>query len=130
MGQELKRDPIKYVRDKAKAAYVKDSSCYICDGTVRLDFHHFYTLTPLFNKWLKQEKIVINTEEDVLSVRDRFIAEHKPELYDHAVTLCHEHHMKLHSVYGKDPALVTATKQMKWVDIQRTKYGLPAMDHK
>jgi len=32
--------------------------------------------------------------------------------------------LKLHSIYGKDPALTTATKQMRWVKIQREKHGL------
>lgn len=130
MTTELKRDPIKYVRDKAKARYEKAGACYICDTTERLDFHHFYTLTPLFNKWLKDNKLSIKTEEDVIGVRDRFIAEHEPELYEHAVTLCHDHHLKLHSVYGKDPPLTTATKQMRWVRIQREKNGLSDMDCK
>jgi phage anti-repressor protein len=125
---KLKRDPIKYIRDRAKAAYNKGSHCYICNTTEKLDFHHFYTLTPLFNKWCRDNKIVINTEEDILAVRDRFIEENRPELYDHAVTLCHAHHMKLHSIYGKDPALTTATKQMNWVKIQREKHELPILD--
>lgn len=118
----LKRDPIKYVRDRAKARYKKGTECRICGATENLDFHHFYSLTPLFNAWLRKEKIQIkNDEEAVLAVRDRFIAEHEPELYDHTVTLCHDHHLKLHSIYGKDPALGTAPKQMRWVEIQRDK---------
>ena len=125
---ELKRDPIKYVRDRAKSAYKKDSECYICSSINSLDFHHYYTLTPLFNKWLKDNKLSIKSEEDILSIRDRFIEEHKPELYDFAVTICHEHHMKLHSIYGKDPALATAKKQMNWVKIQREKNELPKLD--
>lgn len=124
MSKNLKRDPIKFVRDKAKARYNKGSECRICASTDNLDFHHFYTLTPLFNKWLKDNKIAINTDDDVIGVRDRFIEEHQPELYEYTVTLCHEHHMKLHSVYGKDPALTTAKKQMRWVEIQREKHGL------
>lgn len=120
----LKRDPIKYIRDKAKSKYEKGTECRICGETENLDFHHFYTLTPLFNKWCKAQKIKIDSEDDVLSVRDRFIEEHGPELYEHTVTLCHEHHLKLHSVYGKDPALFTAKKQMRWVEIQREKNGL------
>lgn len=120
----LKRDPIKYIRDKAKARYVKGSECRICGVTENLDFHHFFSLTPLFNKWLKANSIKINSEEEVvLAVRDQFIAEHMPELYDHTVTLCHKHHLKLHSIYGKDPALTSAPKQMRWVEIQREKHG-------
>ena len=56
--------------------------------------------------------------------RVEFIAEHRTELYDEAVTLCHEHHMRLHSIYGKRPKLVTAKKQIRWVGIQRDKHGM------
>lgn len=118
----FKRDPIKFVRDRAKARYKKGTECRICGDTEKLDFHHFYSLTPLFNKWLKANKIVVKTDDDVISVRDRFIAEHEAELYDHTVTLCHDHHLKLHAVYGKDPALPTAEKQMRWVEKQREKH--------
>ena len=128
VAHDLKRDPIKFVRDKAKAKYKKGSECFICASSVKLDFHHFYTLTPLFNKWLKTNKISITTDEDVLAVRDQFIAEHNAELYEYAITLCHDHHLKLHSIYGKDPPLVTAKKQMNWVNIQREKHGLPRVD--
>lgn len=123
----LKRDPIKFVRDKAKARYQKGTECYICGSTDTLDFHHFYSLTPLFNQWLKREKITINTDDDVLAVRERFIAEHPRELYDEARTLCHAHHLKLHSIYGKHPPLATAEKQKRWVEIQREKHGLPKL---
>ncbi len=129
MSKNLKRDPIKHVRDKAKAKYKKGSECFICGSIEKLDFHHYNTLTPLFNKWLKTEKISISTDEDVIEVRDRFIAEHMNELYVYTVTLCHDHHLKLHSLYGKDPPLVTAPKQERWVNIQREKHGLPRLDN-
>lgn len=121
---DFKRDEIKYIRDRAKGRYKKDSSCRICGSSEKLDFHHFYTLTPLYNKWKRDEKVKVTNEEELLAIRDRFITEHMPEMYDHTVTLCHMHHMKLHSIYGKDPALVTAPKQMNWVEIQRGKNGL------
>jgi hypothetical protein len=124
----FKRDPIKFVRDKAKARYKKGTECFICGSQEKLDFHHFYSLTPLFNKWLKAEKIKIATDEDVIAVRDRFIEEHHRELYEEAVTICHDHHLKLHSLYGKDPPLVTAMKQKNWTRIQREKNGLPTVD--
>ncbi len=128
MAVDKKRDPIKWVRDKAKARYEKASECYICGTTENLDFHHYFTLTPLFNKWLKANNITINSDEDVVAVRDQFIAEHMPEMYEYTATLCHDHHLKLHSIYGKDPPLVTAKKQMRWVGIQREKNGLPTVD--
>lgn len=121
---DLKRDLIKYVRDKAKAKYKKDSKCFICGINDELDFHHFFGLTELLDKWIKTNRVVIKTEEDILVQRDIFIEEHLTELYDEAVTLCHSHHLKLHSIYGKRPKLVTAEKQKRWVVKQRDKYGL------
>ena len=60
----------------------------------------------------------------IQALRDDFIEEHHAELYEHTVTLCHTHHLQLHSIYGKDPGLGTAKKQARWVQIQREKYGL------
>lgn len=123
----LKRDKIKYIRDKAKSKYEKGTECRICGTNKALDFHHFHTLTMLLDKWLK-EKVKIRpehyTEEYIVVWRDEFIEDHWAELYEEAVTLCHEHHLKLHSIYGKNPALHTAEKQKKWIEIQREKHGL------
>ena len=121
---ELKRDLVKYVRDKAKSKYDKGTECFICKSTETLDFHHFHGRTELLELWLRKNKIKITGEEDILKVRDQFITEHNKELYEAAVTLCHEHHMKLHSIYGKRPRVVTALKQERWVSIQRDKYGM------
>lgn len=120
----LKRDLVKYVRDKAKSQYKKATSCYICGNTENLDFHHFYGLTELLEWWMKEQKVVIETEEDILRLREQFIADNKEKVYDHAVTLCHMHHLRLHNIYGKRPKLITAKKQEKWVEIQRTKHGM------
>ena len=118
---KLKRDAVKYVRDKAKARYEKGTSCEVCGETELLDFNNYYSLTPMLNQWLTKNK---HNHEYIQSLRDDFIEEHSAELYDDTATLCHTHHLKLHSIYGKDPALVTAKKQMRWVEIQREKYGL------
>ena len=120
----LKRDLVKYVRDKAKSKYKKAPDCYICGATENLDFHHFNGLTELLESWLKKKQIQVTEEEDILNLREQFIAEHRTELYDEAVTLCHEHHLRLHSIYGKRPKLVTAKKQIRWVGIQRDKHGM------
>ncbi len=120
----LKRDLVKYVRDKAKSKYNKGTECFICGATENLDFHHFNGLTELLESWLKKKQIQVTEEEDILNLREQFIAEHRTELYDEAVTLCHEHHLRLHSIYGKRPKLVTAKKQIRWVDIQRDKHGM------
>jgi len=118
---DLKRDIVKYIRDKAKNKYKKSSECYICGKKTNLDFHHFYTLAPLVHSYVKNNKLV---PENVLSFREDFIQEHSAELYDHTVTLCRDHHLALHKIYGRDPSLATATKQKNWVQIQRDKHGI------
>ena len=121
---DLKRDLVKYVRDKAKSKYKKNTQCYICGSTENLDFHHFYGLTELLESWMKENKITIETEEEILGLREQFIEEMKNEVYEQAVTLCHTHHLRLHGIYGKRPKLITAKKQQHWVNVQRDKYGM------
>lgn len=118
---KLKRDIVKYVRDKAKSRYEKGSECHICGSTEHLDFHHFYSLTGLLNKWLKDNNL---NPQYIQALREDFIDEHEDELYVHTVTLCNMHHKQLHSIYGKEPSLATAKKQARWVKIQREKHGL------
>jgi len=60
-----------------------------------------------------------------MQIRDTFIEEYSKELFEDAVTLCHTHHLRLHSIYGKRPKMITARKQPRWVEKQRDKhYGL------
>ena len=121
---DLKRDVVKYVRDRAKSAYKKDNECFICGSQEELDFHHFYSVTELLNKWLKEEGISINSAEDIMEVRDSFIEQFHKEIYEDTVTLCHIHHLKLHGIYGKRPPLATGPKQERWVNKRRGKeYG-------
>ena len=120
----LKRDIVKYVRDKAKSKYKKDTHCYICGSTENLDFHLFYGLTELLESWLKERDVTVKTEEEILELREIFIKENEDKVYKQAVTLCHMHHLKLHNIYGKRPKLLTAKKQQNWVEIQRKKYGM------
>lgn len=120
--QDAARIAVKWVRDRAKSSYDKKPNCEICDTTENLEFHHYYSLTPLFERWCKMNRIAIKTDEDVVEIRDRFIAENYAEVYKLAVTLCKEHHTRLHKVYGKAPDLGTAKKQMNWVQIQKEKH--------
>ena len=119
--KELKRDPVKYIRDKAKARSEKGTECYICGKETELDFHHYYSLSPLLYKWVEEVGYDL---QDIREFRDEFINEHIEELYDYTVTLCHTHHLKLHSIYGRNPTLHSAPKQQRWVEIQRGKHGL------
>lgn len=125
MLKDIKRDEIKYVRDLSKSAYKKDVCCYICDSTEELQFHHFYSMTPLWNKWKAKHKIIIKCVEDILNNRDQFRQDHMDEIYNQTVTLCKFHHMeKLHKLYGKTPTLATAMKQKAWCEKQKLKYSL------
>ena len=54
---DLKRDLVKYVRDKAKSKYKKATECHICGSTENLDFHHFYGLTELLEQWIRRRNI-------------------------------------------------------------------------
>jgi hypothetical protein len=119
---DLKRDVVKYVRDKAKHGYTKTGICEICGDTEGVDFHHFYSVTEMLNKWLTDNEIDILCAEDIIRVRDEFIVLHNTELYIEAANLCHKHHEQLHRLYGKRPALNTALKQKRWVEIQKDKY--------
>ena len=120
----LKRDLVKYVRDKAKSGYKKETQCYICGETEKLEFHHFYGMTELLETWLKKNKLVINSADEIMELRVTFIKEYNNEIYYEAITLCKSHHMRLHSIYGKRPKLVTALKQKRWVDKMRIKHGM------
>ena len=121
---KLKRDLVKYVRDKAKSKYKKQSSCCICESNIDLDFHHYYGLTELLETWLKKQNYTIENEQDILALRKSFIDDNWEKVYDYTVTLCHKHHLRLHSIYGKRPRLITAEKQKRWVEKQRQKYGM------
>ena len=121
---DLKRDLVKYVRDKAKSKYKKATQCYICGETENLDFHHFYGMTELLETWLKRNKITITSADEIMNLRELFIEEYTNEIYQEAATLCRAHHQRLHSIYGKRPKLVTALKQKRWANIQREKHGM------
>ena len=120
----MKRYFIKYIRDGAKSGYDKSGKCYICGSEEGLDFHNFFSLSELVANWTKKLKLNITTEKEAFEYSDKFIEDHKQELFNDAVTLCHQHHQKLHSIYGRNPKLVTGPKQRRWVELQREKYGL------
>ena len=117
-----KRIPVKWVRDRAKAAYEKKSSCFICDSTADLELHHLHSITILLEKWAERKGYDISTDEGILAVRDQFIEQHRKELYDMVYTLCFSHHSALHGVYGKAPAKGSEPKQARWIELQKQKY--------
>ena len=117
-----KRIPVKWVRDRAKAAYDKKSQCFICDTDKDLELHHLHSITILLETWAARKGYDISTDEGILAVRDEFIDEHRIELYDKVYTLCNPHHVALHSIYGKAPAVGSEPKQQRWIELQRSKH--------
>lgn len=115
------RIPVKWVRDRAKAAYDKKDHCYICGTNLDLELHHTRSITILLETWAQRKGYDISTDDGILAVRDQFIAEHNKEIYQDVFTLCNRHHVKLHGIYGKKPALHTADKQAKWIEVQKAK---------
>ena len=132
MADELKRQLIKYVRDRAKHAYKKKPYCEICGsdgGDIPLDLHHYSSMTLMLEAWLRKNKLNPTTASEIMAVRDACIEEHKVQIYDKVVTLCHKHHEALHRIYGAKPLLPTATKQEAWVKKQIEKHGIKTMDN-
>ena len=117
-----KRIPIKWVRDKSKAAYEKDSCCAICGTTEDLELHHLHSLTYLLETWAAKKNYDISTDEGIILVREEFIRDHHDEIYKQVYTLCNRHHINLHSVYGKSPAPGSEPKQQRWIEMQKAKY--------
>ena len=115
------RIPVKWVRDRAKAAYDKKDHCYICNTQEDLELHHTHSITLLLNAWADRKSYDISTDEGILEVRDEFITDYHKEIYDDVYTLCNPHHVKLHGIYGKAPTLISAIKQTKWIEIQKAK---------
>jgi len=115
------RIPVKWVRDRAKAAYTKKDTCYICSTNQDLELHHLHSITVLLNMWADRKNYDISTDEGILAVRDEFIEEHKVELYDMVYTLCNKHHVLLHGVYGKAPSPNSTDKQRSWIEKQKAK---------
>lgn len=118
-----KRIPVKHIRDRAKARYPAKEFCAVCGCTDNLELHHYHGVTNLLLQWQKKNGLTLDTDDEVLAVRDRFIAEHEHELFVSVVVLCVTHHLKLHSVYGKSPALASAGKQEVWVQRQKEKFN-------
>lgn len=118
----MNRVPVKWVRDRAKSAYTKDACCYICGTTEDLDLHHTNSIAVLLENYIMKNGIVIHSDEDIIEIRDDFIAKHHDEIYKKVYTLCKKHHKKLHSLFGKAPLLQTATKQENWIEKQKAKY--------
>lgn len=120
-----KRISIKWVRDRAKSAYEKDSKCFVCGSCADLELHHLHSMTLLLDRWCQVKGIQLVSDEDILAVRDQFIQDHYQEIYTQVYTLCNKHHVRLHQVFGKAPGLQSALKQQRWLELQQNKFTNP-----
>ena len=53
----LKRIPIKYIRDYIKKDYKLRDECYICKSKEKLELHHIYSISQLFENWCTTNNI-------------------------------------------------------------------------
>lgn len=123
MSIQLKRQAVKYVRDKVKSHYPKTGICQICGSVDGVDLHHYHSVTGLWERWCRLNSIVVRNEETVLEHRDQFIEQHWFELVQDCANLCHKHHERLHKIYGGKPVLTSANAQRNWVARQTEKEG-------
>lgn len=121
---ELKRLPVKYVRDYIKKHYKYESECYICNSKDQLELHHLYSISELWNKWIEDNKFDISTVEAVKMLRKSFYEEHISLLSEkNLYTLCKLHHEKLHSIYGQRYSNWRSSKVLNWIEVQKIKFG-------
>ncbi len=123
--RELKRFPIKYVRDFIKKDYKLRDECYICGCSDKLELHHLFSVSELFRRWCVDNKIYsIDTVEEITEYRVKFSEDCAEKLsHDNLYTLCSKHHKHLHTVYGQTYSNHLTPKIKNWLDIQRLKNG-------
>jgi len=122
---ELKRYPVKMIRDYLKKDYKARESCYICGSKDKLELHHLYCVSDLFREWCDKKGFdTIDTVERVKEIRVIFAKDNAEALSnDNLYTLCKNHHSTLHNLYGKSYTSTLATKVKNWLEIQREKNG-------
>lgn len=110
-----KRVAVKHIRDGIKSQYPKGTTCEICGTEHDLEYHHYATLSIVFQEYCERNNIQVNTDEQVLEMRDKFYEDNWDAVVTDGVTLCNTHHKALHKLYGKQPVLASMKKQKHWV---------------
>ena len=122
--KKLTRLPVKWVRDGIKKNYKDREPCFICGADENIELHHIYSVSELWNNWLRENKITISCDEDVLSNRAIFEQDNLDKLSnDNLYSLCKTHHLRLHQIYGKSYSNYMGDKVRDWIHKQRDKYG-------
>ena len=122
---QLKRFPIKYIRDYIKKDYKLKDRCYICGSEENLELHHLFSVSQLFKQWCAENKVTeIDTVEKITSLREIFAVDCKESLDHHNLyTLCKTHHQRLHNIYGQNYSNHLVPKIKNWLEIQKDKNG-------
>ena len=122
---ELKRLPIKYIRDFIKKDYKLRDKCFVCDSTEFLELHHLFSVSELFKRWRETNKInEISSVDEIKDLRVKFAEDCKNQLsHDNLYTLCSTHHKQLHNLYGQTYSNYLAPKIKNWLEIQKAKHG-------
>ena len=122
---QLKRFPIKYIRDYIKKDYKLKDKCYICGSKEKLELHHLFSVSQLFEQWCSENKVTeIDTVEKITSLREIFAVDCKESLDHHNLyTLCKTHHQRLHNIYGQNYSNHFVPKIKNWLEIQKDKNG-------
>src|SRR6056300_493474 len=121
---KFKREPVKWLRDGMKSRYKPRETCYICGSKQNIELHHVYSVSELWNTWLRKNKLSVSCDEDVLALRKQFEADNEEYLHnDNLYSLCKGHHIKLHQLFGKSYSNYIAKKVITWLDNQKIKYG-------
>jgi 5-methylcytosine-specific restriction endonuclease McrA len=121
----LKRFPIKYIRDFIKKDYKLKDECFVCGTVDALELHHLYSVSELFSKWCLKKKIKsIDSVELINKLRVEFATDEKDLLSNkNLFTLCKNHHIRLHTIYGQTYANHLVPKIKNWLLVQREKHG-------
>jgi len=122
---ELKRLPIKYIRDFIKKDYKLRDRCYVCGTTDNLELHHLFSVSELFRKWCDKNNIKsVDNLDQMNEYRIKFSEDCVTELsHENLFTLCGKHHKQLHNLYGQTYSNGLTQKIHRWLDIQRLKNG-------
>jgi len=121
----LRRIPIKYIRDYIKKDYKPRDECYVCKCKDKLELHHMYSISQLFEVWCSANGISeVDSVDAIKDIRVKFYNDEFSKLSnENLYTLCKVHHERLHNIYGQRYTNNMASKIIKWLELQREKNG-------
>ena len=120
----LKRDPVKYLRDYMKSKYKDKEPCFVCGSTDNIELHHIYSVAELWNVWVTKNSIKVISVEDITKHRVTFEEDNREKLSnDNLYSLCKTHHAKLHQIYGKSYSNYMGEKVRLWLQKQKERFG-------